>query len=261
MERESVMRKRKYPILEFDPSKKAIIEASNFIRKVENWEHGIICFFKDVVEKIAESTGAEKMYEDKGVYGTNPFYRMEYRGCPIVFFFPLMGASVSAAFLELAIGLGGRKFIACGSSGVLDRSIPRGGFVVPSAAVRDEGTSYHYREPSREIDVNKKAIKAITTVFESHHESYRTGKVWTTDGLFRETASRIALRKKEGCLAVEMEAAALLAVAQFRRVKLGYILTGGDDVSGKEWDTRGENLRLPTRERLFWLSVEACLKL
>lgn len=255
------MHKRRYPILEFDPSKKAIIEASNFIGKVNNWEHGIICFFKDVVEKVANNTGAERIFEDKGVYGANPFYRMKYKGCPLVFFFPLIGASVSAAFLELAIGLGGRKFIACGSAGVLDKSIPRGGFVVPSAAVRDEGTSYHYLEPSREIDLNKKVIKAITTVLESHGESYRIGKVWTTDGLFRETISKIALRKKEGCLAVEMEAAALLAVAQFRKVKLGYILTGGDDVSGVEWDTRGENLRLPTREQLFWNSVEACLKL
>ncbi len=255
------MRKRRFPILEYDRSTAAIIEPRHFVSKIANWERCIICFFKDVVEKVANNTGAQKIFEDRGVYGTNPFYRMEYKGCPIVFFFPLIGASVSAAFLELAIGLGGRKFIACGSAGVLDKSIPRGEFVVPSAAVRDEGTSYHYLEPSREIDVNKKVIKAITTVFESHRESYRTGKVWTTDGLFRETVSKIALRKKEGCVAVEMEAAALLAVAQFRKVKLGYILTGGDDVSGEEWDTRGENLRLPTKERLFWLSMEACLKL
>jgi purine-nucleoside phosphorylase len=69
------------------------------------------------------------------------------------------------------------------------------------------------------------------------------------------------MRKKEGCVAVEMEAAALLAVAQFRKVTLGYIVYGGDDVSGEEWDQRREEPRTPISERMFWLSVEACLRL
>ena len=58
-----------------------------------------------------------------------------------------------------------------------------------------------------------------------------------------------------------MEAAALFAVARFRNVLLGQILYGGDDVSGEVWDERRWNSRKSIRENLFWLSVEACLKM
>jgi hypothetical protein len=58
-----------------------------------------------------------------------------------------------------------------------------------------------------------------------------------------------------------MEAAALLAVAQFRRVPLGQVVYGGDDLSGREWSDRGWQSRAEARERLFWLAAEARLKL
>ena len=33
------------------------------------------------------------------------------------------------------------------------------------------------------------------------------GKVWTTDAIYRETKAKLDARKKEGCIAVEMELA------------------------------------------------------
>jgi uridine phosphorylase len=251
----------KYPILEFDPIRRAVIEPSELFQAIDIPEYCVVCFFKDIVEKVAQSSGAKVIFEDKGVYGSNPFYRFQHNGHQVVFFHPFVGAPLAAAFLEIAIALGSRKIIVCGSAGVLDRTIPVGGFIVTSAAIRDEGVSYHYLPPGREIETHLKVIGAITSTLDEHKETYRVAKSWTTDGLFRETAGKIALRKEEGCITVEMEAAALLAVARFRGVDLGYILTGGDDVSGTEWDQRQEMSRIPTRERMFWLSVEACLKL
>ena len=67
---------------------------------------------------------------------------------------------------------------------------------------------------------------------------YVQGKTWTTDGFYRETPAKVPLRRAEGCLTVEMEAAAFFAVAQFRGVQFGQMLYGGDDVSGAEWDHR-----------------------
>jgi uridine phosphorylase len=87
------------------------------------------------------------------------------------------------------------------------------------------------------------------------------GKTWTTDAPYRETPARIAARRSEGCIAVEMEAASLLAVAQFRGVVLGQVLYGGDDLSGGEWDDRSWQSRRDVREQLFWLAAEACLGL
>ena len=255
------MHRREYPILEFDPNRRAIIEPSEVIRPIDIAEHCVACFHKDVVEHVAATSGARTVFEDKGVYGSNPYFQFEHNGQPVVFFFPLMGASISAAFLEMAIALGCRKFIVCGGAGVLDRDIPVGAFIVPNAAIRDEGTSYQYIEAGREIIADPEVVKTITSALDERGERYQVGKIWTTDGLFRETPARIAARKEEGCVAVEMEAAALLAVAQFRDVKLGYIVHGGDDVSGDEWDQRLEEPRALIKDRLFWLSVEACLRL
>ena len=93
----------------------------------------------------------------------------------------------------------------------------------------------------------------------ARHVPYVLGKTWTTDAIFRETPAKVQLRRSEGCLTVEMEAAAFFAVAQFRGVIFAQMLYGGDDVSGAEWDARGWNKRISVRERLFWLAAEACL--
>jgi len=57
------------------------------------------------------------------------------------------------------------------------------------------------------------------------------------------------------------ECSAFLAVAQFRNVIFGQYLAAGDDVSGDEWDPRYVDDRLSIQEKIFWLSVEACLNL
>jgi purine-nucleoside phosphorylase len=90
---------------------------------------------------------------------------------------------------------------------------------------------------------------------------YLTGKTWTTDAIYRETPDKIALRRDEGCLSVEMEAAAFFAVAQFRGVTFAQILYGGDDLSAESWDSRHWQHQASVREKLFWLAAEACLML
>ncbi len=69
------------------------------------------------------------------------------------------------------------------------------------------------------------------------------------------------LRRSEGCITVEMEAAAFFAVARFRGVTFAQMLYGGDDVSGEEWDHREWHKRRSVREDLLWLAAEACLLL
>ena len=54
--------------------------------------------------------------------------------------------------------------------------------------------------------------------------------------------------------------AACLAVAKFRKVKLGYILVAWDDVSGIEWDRRLQTKSLDFYEKLFWISVETAIE-
>jgi len=132
---------------------------------------------------------------------------------------------------------------------------------VPTSAVRDEGTSYHYLPPGREVCPSPAAVAAIEAALNVAGIDYTKGKTWTTDGIYRETADKVARRRAEGCLTVEMEAAAFFAVARFRGVELGQILYGGDDVSGEEWDSRHWHKRASVREKLFWLAADAALRL
>jgi uridine phosphorylase len=89
--------------------------------------------------------------------------------------------------------------------------------------------------------------------------AYILGKTWTTDAIYRETRARMALRRSEGCVTVEMEAAALFAVAQFRGIHLGQILYCGDNLDGDEWDGRDWTHNWGVREILVELAAESCL--
>jgi uridine phosphorylase len=163
--------------------------------------------------------------------------------------------------LEEVIGFGCRKFIACGGCGVLEADIAAGNLIIVTAAVRDEGVSYHYLPPDREVVADKQGVEALETTLRAKGFPYRMGKTWTTSAPYRETHGKIARRKREGCITVEMEAASMMAVAQHRNVVFGQVLYGGDDLSGETWDNRGWQKMSAVREELFWMAVDACLSL
>lgn len=190
-----------------------------------------------------------------------PLYELEIHGQRLAVFHPGMGAPLAVSMLEESIALGCRKFIACGGCGVLDRGVAAGRVLIPTTALRDEGTSYHYLPAAREVSAAQEAVIAIEKTLQKHNVDYHLVKTWTTDAIYRETIDRIQMRKNEGCLTVEMEAAAFFAVAQFRGVPFGQLLYAGDDISGDRWDARDWRSHTSVREKLFWLAAEACLEL
>lgn len=250
-----------YPILEFDPTREALIEPSKLIRPRDVPEHCVICFFKDVIEKVAEEHNAKILHESKWEDGKHIVYEIEFHGKRLAFFHPGIGSALSSSLLEENIARGFKKFIACGGSGVLVKDLAVGHLVVVTAAVRDEGASYHYLPPSREVTAHPAGVDTLTKTLEARGIPYITGKTWTTDAPYRETPNKIAVRKNEGCLTVEMEAAGMMAVTQFRQVVFGQILYGGDDLSGETWGHRGWQAHSEIRESLFWLAADACLAL
>ncbi len=252
--------KREFPILEFDNNQKAIINPPATISPSVFSEKAVIYFFQEIIDKLNSENKLTLIKNIKTEIGLHPIYSMEYNGEILVVFHPGIGAPLVVGMTEEAIGMGFTKFIACGGAGVLDGEILSGHVVIPSVAVRDEGTSYHYIEPSREVEMNSIALKTIKKVLDSSKVDYLIGKTWTTDAIFRETPDKIKLRKKEGCITVEMEASALFALSEFRNVIIGQILYGGDDISGDVWDNR-DWTKLSAREIIFYLAVESCLKL
>ncbi len=148
----------------------------------------------------------------------------------------------------------------CGGAGVFRTGeIAAGHLVVPTSAVRDEGTSYHYLPPGREATPSAAGVAAIEATLGRRHVPYVLAKTWTTDGIYRETRGKMALRRAEGCVTVEMEAAALFAVAQFRGAHLAQVLYGGDNLDADEWDSRDWQSRSDVRKMLVQLAAEASL--
>ncbi len=250
-----------YPILEFDSTPEAFIEPSKIIRACDLPEHCVICFFREVIDKVIAEHNAKVMVENRWEDGPHHIYEISYQNQRLAFFHPGVGAPIAAGLLEEAIAFGCRKFIACGGCGVLEKDMAVGHIIVVSGAVRDEGVSYHYLPADREVVANASVVSALVNRLDSHGVPYQVGKTWTTDAPYRETANKIARRREEGCLTVEMESAALIAVAQFRNVIFGQALYGGDDLSGIEWDNRQWQSRSDIRESLFWLCADACLTL
>lgn len=256
-----IMLEMEYPILEFDPVSENVIEPSKVIRKADIPEKVVMCFYSEVIERLCKEGKLKEIECLHSQMGRNPIYELQYKGERVAVYQPGVGAPLGASFMEEVIALGGTTFISCGSGGVLNKDIAAGHIIVPDCAVRDEGTSYHYVKPSREIEVNRTAVEGIKKVLESHKCSYITGKTWSTDSFYRETREKTKLRKNEGCISVEMECAAFAAVAQYRNVVFGQMIYGGDDVSCDDWNRRLEFDRTDIREALFWFSVEACLSL
>jgi len=250
-----------YPILDFDPSRGAIIEPSRIVRPIDVPEHCVLCFFRDVIEKLGRRPDARLLSERTWECGSYPLYELDLDGRRLAAFHMPVGAPLAVGMLEELIALGCRKFIACGGAGVLDKEIAVGRILVPTMAVRDEGTSYHYLPPSREVAASPEAVAAIEAILKDRGIDYLEVKTWTTDAPYRETPAMVARRRAEGCLTVEMEAAAFFAVARFRGVILAQMLYAGDDVSAADWDTRDWVSRASVRDRLFSLAAEACLRL
>ncbi len=251
-----------FPILEYDPANDALIEPARVLPRLDSMpERCVLCFFADVIAAVIAAEQPAVITELGSEIGRNPVYRLERGGQALALVHPGVGAPLSAAFLDELIALGCRKFIACGGAGVLDSDIAVGHVVVPTSAVRDEGTSYHYLPPAREVAPHPDAVTAIEAALLHHHVPYLKGKTWTNDAIYRETRAKVNARRAEGCLTVEMEASAFFAVAQFRGVMFGQLLYGGDDVGGDEWDHRSWQGRTPAREKLLLLAIEAVLRL
>jgi uridine phosphorylase len=95
----------------------------------------------DVIEHLAERDDVKVVGRLAAAHGVHDIYSFEHLGQPVAVFNPGWGAPLSAAALEKAIALGADRLVACGCAGALTPDLPLSHIVVPTAAVRDEGTS------------------------------------------------------------------------------------------------------------------------
>lgn len=248
------MTKHDYPILEFDDNKVAKLNPTNFVDQTFDTNKLVITFFPEVMDKLIADG---KITLERTIGGENIVYIYRFVDTDILITLGAVGCPSCAGNLDLFHAMGITKVMFCGGGGVLDKNIEVGQILVVDGAIRDEGFSYHYIEPSKYIYINEQVTEKIVQYMEENNISYIRGLTWTTDAIFRETADRIAKRKEEGAKIVEMEQSGCIAVAQFRGFEYGALIYGGDDVSQDEWSNRSWR----SREGIRYDLVMLCKKL
>ncbi|HEX4360977.1 MAG TPA: nucleoside phosphorylase [Pseudonocardia sp.] len=248
------------PLTEFDPTNRALIEPEPPALTEPLAERVVLCFFPEVLAELAETRGARRIGAFSRELGGQEIYLVWHRGVPVAVFHPGVGAPLAVLHLERAIAAGGRVFVACGGAGAVVPGLALGHVVVPEAAVRDEGTSYHYAPAAREIRADPEAVAIAVAVLEERAVPHTVGTTWSTDAPHRETLDRIRTRRREGCVTVEMETAAFTAVAAFRGVRFVQLLYAGDDVSGQAWDNRRWTTA-DARPQLLELALDTAVRL
>lgn len=250
----TMIKENNYPILEFDDSKTAKLNPTAFADQTFDTDKMIITFFPEVMEKL-KAEG--RIIPERTIAGENPVPIYRFTDADILITLGFVGCPACAGNLDLFNAMGITKVMFCGGGGVLDKNIEVGQILVVDGAIRDEGFSYHYIEPSRYIYTEPEVTSKMTRYLEDNSISYIRGLTWTTDAIFRETADKIEQRKKEGAKIVEMEQSGCIAVARFRGFDYGALIYGGDDVSQNEWTSRSWRSRKGIRYDL----VTLCKKL
>jgi len=128
-----------------------------------------------------------------------------------------VGASFAVLVAEELFASGCALLISITSAGQIKPLGVPPYFMLVDQALRDEGTSYHYLPPARYSRIDSALQTTLWTHWDQATLPLHCGSSWTTDAPFRETESALASRLNEGVAAVEMEAAALYALAEARR--------------------------------------------
>ena len=196
-------------------------------------EKAVFAFLGGAVDRYAKENNAQVVERFESATKEYPVYIIDVDGQKICLMQAPVGAPAATQIMDWMISYGVKKIISAGSCGVLV-DLEEDLFLVPSKALRDEGTSYHYMPPSRFVEVSSEARAAIEKTLTNHGLHYTEVLTWSTDGFFRETKEKVEYRKEEGCSVVEMECSALAACAKMRGVTWGELLFTADTLADAE---------------------------
>lgn len=244
---------------EFDECKSSTFDPTDIVKPIEGFPKvGITCFSKKLMDKYIETFNGEKIAELGNANGKIPVYKIVYDNQEIALFMSRVGAPACITSYEEILVMGLEKLIMFGTCGVLDGSIKDLAIIIPDAAIRDEGTSYHYKVSSNEITANQKYIHEFESILKKRNIDYVIGKTWTTDAPFRETRDKVQKRKSQGCICVDMECSAMMSVAEFRNKELFQFFYAADNLDNAKWDQRSlSNVdRLDEKEKIIYLALD-----
>lgn len=140
-----------------------------------------------------------------------------------------IGSPNAALIIELLSVVEPKAVLFLGMCGGLHRSLKVGDFILPMAAIRDEGASIHFMPPQVPALPTFKIQKFVSQIIVEKELDYRTGVVHTTDYRFWEFNDRFKEDLyEERALAIEMECATLFIGGFACKVPIGALLLVSD---------------------------------
>ncbi len=220
----------------------------------------LVTFQHQAVEALLRLCPAAEVVSTLGDSFVSPIYRFLWRGETLGLFLSTVGGPAAAAMAEEVWVKGARTLLVFGSCGALVPQLTAGHLIVPTAAYRDEGTSFHYLPPSDYVEIPTAC--RLAECFDALDLPYVQGKTWTTDAIYRETENKAAARREEGCLSVEMECASLMAAGQFRGRSVYQFLYAEDSLAGTVWEGRTWGCTPDGEyERILRIALETAVRL
>lgn len=184
-----MLRTDNYPILEYDTNKEAKVNPIALADRPFNTDKMVITFFPEVMNKLKEEG---RILLERTIAGENPIEIYCFTDADVLITLGFVGCPACGGNLDMFHAMGITKVMFCGGGGVLNPTIGVGQVLVVDGAIRDEGFSYHYIEPSKYIYTDEKVTDKIVNFLDKEGVSHLRGIVWTTDAIFRETEERIA---------------------------------------------------------------------
>ena len=193
----------------------------------------ILCYSPTLLNFIIKKDNVKKVDNVVGDF----FYVLDEEGSQIGICGGFgIGGPIVGILLEELTAFGIKKYISIGVAGSLQADIKLGSIIVCDKAIRDEGVSHHYLQPEKYAYPSESLTNLLINTIKELNIDYIKGPTWTIDAPYRETTAEVKHYQKEGILTVEMEAAALFAVAQYLDVEAGAILTISDYLFEEEWE-------------------------
>lgn len=224
----------------------------------------ILDFDGDLTDWLVRE-GIAKPFSSWACFHTTMF-AMELGGVRCGIVARTIGGPYAVLIAEQLQTAGARLIVGLTSAGRVSFELPLPCLVVATSAIRDEGTSYHYLPPGKEVACPTPVISHLERELSATGWTVRCGKVWTTDAPYRETAVQLQEWAAEGVLAVEMQAASLFAFGAARDAAVASVavVSNAIDHPGQQFDTGSQEdllrvLEAVARAAGLYLAASAAL--
>ncbi len=224
----------RYPKYRMKYALDPLFKASDFTGKMPRApENVIFVYYQALAESISGALGLSQTEEPYGNKLMVRNYTDDSRSLYVMM--PGAGASMTATVADELHSLGARNFLILGAAGSLSERAKINDVVLCSKALRDEGVSYHllpsalYSYPSPDL------VSHLRASMRKAGMKFLLGPTWTVEFPYAETIDEVRAYRNAGIITVEMEAAALFALAKVRRFNSAAVFTISDTLSEDGW--------------------------